>query len=157
MTGGNMRAWQRLYSISKQPNWRLTSWPHTALAREGQVAHKDAVVLRHWDTGSDFFDYWAVCMESKLAHNLWKSFVSLTDITSCKTAVIWTKMTQTREKIWPVNARWCIQLFLWRGSQDCNGWWSLNFSFCLSNTLDHNQNCKTNDSPQPLNGVTYRC
>ncbi len=70
MTGGNMRPWQPLYSISEQPNWRLISWPHTTLAKQGQVAHKDGVVLRHWVTGSDFlqqvfFDYWAVCMHSE--------------------------------------------------------------------------------------------
>ena len=71
MTGGNMRPWSSLYSISKQPNWRLTSWPHTKLSQKGQVAHKGEVVLRHWDTGSDFppqlffFDYWAARMHFK--------------------------------------------------------------------------------------------
>lgn len=43
--GGNMRARQRLYSISKQPNWRLTGWPHTALDIKGQVAQEGKIVL----------------------------------------------------------------------------------------------------------------
>lgn len=43
-----MRPWQPLYSISQQPTWRLTSWPHTMLAMQGQVAHKGGVVLRRW-------------------------------------------------------------------------------------------------------------
>ncbi len=128
MTGGNMRPSQPLYSISKQPNWRPTSWPHTTLARQGQVAHKGGAALRHWDAGSDFpqqlfFDYWAVCAHLKSASGAWKSFVPLRDLYLFKeVAFIQTKwLTHNQNKIFTGPSWFAASIGFWRASRDGNG------------------------------------
>lgn len=53
---GNTRARLPLHSMSWQPNWRLTSWPHATADSQGQAAQEDkTVVVRFEFLSATFF------------------------------------------------------------------------------------------------------